>query len=119
MNKNIFKNIAAVIIGFVSVAALSIVTDAVLEKFVTSINLVFALFYRSIFTIIGGYITARLSSTNPMRQVYIVATIGFLAGTLGAIANWDKAVGNEWYPVLLAISGPLFVYLGGKLFLRK
>lgn len=119
MNKNLIKNILAVIASFMLIAILSIVTDSILEKFVASINLVFALFYRSIFTIIGGYTTAMLSKTNPQRQVYILAGIGFVIGSIASYANWNLAVGDEWYPIAIAVTGPIFVWVGGKLFIKN
>lgn len=119
MNKILLKNIWAVVAGFLVIIILSVATDFILEKFVVTINLVLALIYRSIYTIVGGFITAKLSATNPMRQVYISAAIGLALGTLGAVANWDKAVGSEWYPVLVAVTGPIFVWIGGKIYLRK
>jgi hypothetical protein len=74
--------------------------------------LVLALVYRSLTTILGGYITARLAPTSPMRHVYALAVLGFVGGVAGAINGWGY--GNHWYPVLLAVTGPLFVWFGGK-----
>lgn len=120
----------AVVAGFITVFILSVVTDIILEvsrifpsqdhpELYTTGMLVFALLYRSLYTCIGGYVTARLSATNPMRQVYILAIIGFLAGTAGAIVYWNKVYGNEWYPILLVLTGSLFVWLGGRLYKAK
>jgi hypothetical protein len=125
--KNTLRNIGAVIAGFLTVAILSVVTDMVLERFgvlppathpeaTMWWHLLMALIYRSVFTIIGGYLTAALSATKPMRQVIILAVIGTVFGTLGTVANWDKAIlSGVWYPVVLLISSPLFIWVGGKL----
>lgn len=124
MNK-ILKSIGAVIVGFATVAILSIVTDTVLEglgilptssesgAYVTWM-LALALFYRSIFTLVGGYVTARLAPTNPTKHVYALMILGGIGGALGAISGWS--LGNHWYPVALAVTGPIFVWFGGKLF---
>lgn len=128
MNKNTFKSIGAVVGGFISVAALSIATDFVFETlgiFPGSTHpelyapwmLGVALAYRSLATVFGGYLTAKLAPTNPMRHVYVLAFLGFLGGVAGAVGAWSY--GNHWYPVLLAITGPIFVWVGGKLYQPK
>ena len=128
MNKNFFKSIGAVLAGFVAVAILSVATDFIFETFgifpgtahpelYTSWMLGVALLYRSVFTIIGGYITAKLAPQNPMRHVYILVVLGLIGGIAGAVSGWH--LGNHWYPVLLAITGPVFVWIGGKLFKSK
>ena len=128
MKKNLFKSFVAIILGFFVVAILSIVTDSILEKlkvfppqsnpeaYVTWM-LALTLFYRSIYTIIGGYITAKLSPNHPMRHVIILMIIGGIGGVAGAINGWN--LGNHWYPVSLAITGPIFVWIGGKLNIKK
>ena len=125
MNKNIFKSIGAVVAGLVVIIALSAGADYLLATlgifpYVTDHEafaawmLVIAVIYRSIFTVIGGYITAKLALQDPIRHVYILMATVLILTIFGAIAGWG--LGNEWYPILLAITGPLFVLLGGKLY---
>ena len=125
---SLFKSVGAVIAGFVTVAFLSVVTDYILETygiFPPATNpdaypvwmLPLALFYRSIYTIGGGYITARLAPRNPLKHVIALMILGGIGGVAGAISGWD--LGNHWYPVLLAITGPLFVWIGGKMYVRR
>jgi hypothetical protein len=33
--------------------------------------------------------------------------------------NWAQASGHEWYCILAIIVNPIFVYIGGRIFLRK
>lgn len=125
MNKTIFKSIGSVVAGFASVAVLSIATDFVLEllsifppqtnpsAYVTWM-LALALFYRSIYTVVGGYVTAKLAPQNPMRHIYVLMILGGLGGIAGAISGWN--LGNHWYQLSLAITGPLFVWIGGKMY---
>ena len=127
MNSTALKSIGAILAGFMTVAILSVGTDIVLETlgifppvserglFITWV-LVIALAYRSIDTVIGGYITARLAPNHPMRHVVILMALGAAGGVAGIIAGWSLS--PHWYPILLAITGPLFVWLGGKLALR-
>jgi hypothetical protein len=120
----LLKNTGAVLAGFVTVAILSVATDALL----VALNLfppqspqspyvwwmlLIALIYRSLYTIVGGYVAARLSATKPMRQVIILGIVGTLAALAGTIANWD--LGAQWYPIALVVLSFPCVWLGGKL----
>jgi MFS family permease len=127
MNKNILKSIGAVIAGFLVVAVLSVVTDKILESlgifpspdaglFITWM-LVLAFIYRSIFTVLGGYITARLSPQNPMKHVKILAIIGTIGGCIGIVVGWNLS--DHWYPIALAVTAFPLVWLGGKLYTKK
>ncbi len=122
--KSTLKSIGAVFAGFVTVVILSVATDSALEAadifppissaglFVTWM-LALALFYRTVYTVLGGYVTARLAPSNPMRHVMILGIIGTVAGTLGAIAGWNLS--QHWYPIALAVLAYPSVWLGGKL----
>lgn len=125
--KNIFKSIGAVLAGFLTVVILSIATDMVLEKlgifpspdmglFIPWM-LGLALAYRIVFTVIGGYVTARLAPNRPMRHVTILATIGVIAGILGVIAGWNLSA--HWYPIAIAVTAFPCTYWGGKLGAKK
>jgi uncharacterized membrane protein len=123
MNKPILKSIGAVIAGFLVVVILSTVTDTILEKlgifpspqgglFITRL-LVVAFLYRSLYTVIGGYVTAWLAPNRPMRHVTILGIIGTIAGILGVIAGWNLSA--HWYPIAIAATGFVFVWIGGKI----
>ena len=123
MNKTILKSIGAVVAGFITVVILSTVTDTILEKlgifpspqeglFITWM-LVVAFLYRSLYTVIGGYVTAWLAPNRPMRHVTILGIIGTIAGILGIIAGWNLS--DHWYPIAIAATGFLFVWVGGKI----
>jgi len=77
--------------------------------------IVTAIFYRSILSVVGGYITATLAPEPPMRYVFIMAAIGLALGTFAAIVTIPMNITQPWYPVALAVTGPLCVWLGGKL----
>jgi hypothetical protein len=129
--KNFFKSIGAVVAGFLTVAILSVVTDVILEKMgvfppVTQSGeyanwmLFFALVYRTVYTVLGGYITAALAPSRQMRHVIILGTIGLVFATLGTIANWDKTgPSSNWYPILLVILSLPSVWVGGKVKTRQ
>jgi hypothetical protein len=122
---NLLRSILAVFLGFVAVVALSLGTDQVfhvLNVFPpwsqpmndTSDN-VLALAYRCVYGVLGSYITARFAPHSPMLHVWIGAAIGFVLGTLGALAAINMNLGPMWYPILLALSAFPCAWLGGRL----
>lgn len=127
-SKNIPKSIGAVLAGFIVVVILSIGTDIILETlgilppqtqpeaYVWWMLLV-ALIYRTIYTVMGGYVTAKLSPQRPMKHAVILGILGTVAGTAGAAANWN--LGNHWYPVALAVLALPSTWWGGKLYAKR
>lgn len=124
MNRKIFRSIGAVLAGFLTVFVLSVGTDAILEKIgffppanepeaYTGSLLLLALIYRSIYSVAGFYLTAKLAPGAPMRHAIILGIIGTIFATLGAMANWDRSA--NWYPVMLVLVTLPCAWLGGKL----
>jgi len=118
------KSIGAVVAGFLTVVVFSIGTDAVLEgigffppatkpEAYASWMLFIALVYRTIFTVFGGFVTAKLSPSNPKKHVIALAIFGTLGGIAGVFAGWSY--GNQWYPIALALLAFPSVWYGGKL----
>ena len=119
------RRILSVIAGFVAVVILSVVTDKVLEGigvfpppdrglFDTGLLLI-AISYRSLYTIAGAYITARLAPDHPMRHTLALGVIGLVAGSFGAISATSQNLGPAWYAWGLAISALPLTWIGGKL----
>jgi len=118
------RSTAAILAGFLSVAILSLVTDQILHvlhvyppwgepMWDPRLNLL-ALSYRTVFTIFGGYLTARLAPRAPMRHVAILGLIGTFMATAGAIAAIRLAdFGPNWYPIALAVTGFPCIWIGG------
>jgi hypothetical protein len=125
-----FRSAGAVFAGFFSVVVLSLATDQVLHvlnvyppwgqpMWDPKLNLL-ALAYRTAYTIFAGYLTARLAPSAPMRHVTVVAVLGTIAGTAGAIAAISMAdLGPNWYPIALAVTAFPSVWLGGVLHARR
>lgn len=104
-------SLGAVIAGFAVVVALSIGVDGVLHGMKIypppgepmhdpALNAL-ALAYRSLFTVVGGYVTARLAPLAPMRHVLVLALIGLAAGAAGWFSppawTWDRAgIRSPW-----------------------
>ena len=117
------KSIIAVVAGFLTVVVLSTGTDYVLEHTgilplqMTGGFLAIALAYRTLYTILGGYVTALLAPQNAMKHVWVLAIFGQIGGIMGVIGGWNLSV--HWYPIALAILAIPSVWLGGWLKMRK
>jgi hypothetical protein len=118
------RSVVAVMAGFVAVAGLSLATDQlfhVLEVYPpwgqpmygTGLYLL-ALSYRIVYTVLGGFITARLAPRAPMRHVMVLGLIGLAAGTAGAIVAITRGdLGPNWYPIAIAVTAYPCTWLGG------
>jgi hypothetical protein len=122
----VLRSTLAVLLGMISVFALSLGTDHLLHvlevyppwgqpMYAFWLN-VLALAYRVIFNIFGGFLTARLAPHNRMRHAMIYGWIGFGLSIVGAlVAIWIGGLGPVWYPVLLALSALPCAWVGGRL----
>jgi len=123
------RSVAAVFLGFLTVFVFSLGTDQILhvlkvyppwgEPMFDPGLYILALAYRSVYTVIGGYVTARFAPYRPMRHVWVLAIIGFVVAMAGAIVAIPMKLGPAWYPITLAIIGVPCVWLGGILYLRR
>jgi hypothetical protein len=127
MKKNMMSSIVAVGAGFFVTALLSIGTDALLHALgvfppwgqpMSDTLFVLATMYRVVFTVAGGYLTARLAPERPMRHVIVLGCIGVVAATLGVALTWNSGpeLGPKWYPVLLVVTALPCVWLGGRMY---
>ena len=77
--------------------------------------------YRAVFTVAGGYATARLAPDRPMRHAWILAGIGLAAGLSGVVAYYVAGggrLGPAWYALSLPIEAIPCVWLGARIALR-
>ena len=122
---NTLKGIGAILAGMIFIVFSHTATDFVLESlgiftppdqgFHTTWMVVTATIYRCIYTVIGGYITAALAPSRPMRYVVILGLIGLVLGTIAAIVTIPMKLGPAWYPIALAVLALPCTWLGGKL----
>ena len=80
--------------------------------------LVFATVYRTIYSIIGAYIIARLAPFRPLGHALIGGAIGTVLSIIGA-ATWNPGLGPHWYPVALILVALPSAWVGGKLRLTQ
>jgi hypothetical protein len=112
--------------GFFATFILSIGTDILLHAAgvfppwgqpMSNALFVLATAYRTIYTVAGGHITARLAPNKPMGHVWTLGVMGLLAAIAGTAATWDKGpeFGPKWYPLALVVLAIPCVWVGGKL----
>jgi hypothetical protein len=129
-SRRILRRIGAVAAGFFATFILSIATDIVLHRTgvfpawgqpMSDALFILATGYRVIYTIVGGYITARLAPDRPMAHVWVLGVLGFVAAVAGTIATWNQGpeFGPKWYPLALVVTALPCVWLGGKLAERR
>lgn len=119
------RSILAVIAGIIVAAALSIGSDIVMHMlgYFPSLgerapdgSLAVATIYRTIYGVLGAYLTARLAPRRPMLHVMVLGTLGLIVSIAGAAATWNKgpAFGPHWYPVALIVLALPTAWAGGR-----
>jgi len=115
----------ALVAGFGAVFVLSSAADAILHALNyypndgtvgSDAELALALAYRTVFTIVGGMVTAWLAPSHPVRLAAILGAIGTLPAILGVVGMWG--LGHQWYGISLAVLALPSTALGGWLFTR-
>jgi hypothetical protein len=118
------RSIAAVLAGLVTVVVLSLGTDMALhmagvfpplDQRMSDALFVLATAYRTVYAVVGGYVTARLAPYRPMQHALINGLIGVALSTLGAVLTWNRALGPHWYPLALIVTAMPTAWAGGKL----
>lgn len=121
------RSIGAVIAGILVGAVLAIGTDVVLhlarvfppwDQPASDRLLLLATAYRTIYSVAGSYLTARLAPNRPMLHALVLGVLGLAVCILGAVVTWNKgpAFGPHWYPLALIVLAMPQCWLGGKLY---
>ena len=117
----------AIAVGFLVTALASTGSDAVMHatgvfrdtpREMSHSLFALAAAYRTLFTIAGGFVTARLAPDKPMRHVWILAGIGLLAGLAGVAIYYSAGVGElgpSWYAIAIPVEAIPCVWAGGRL----
>jgi len=124
------RSILSILAGFIVVVVLSVGTDILLHfiagfpklgEVYTDKQFLWAAIYRTIYGIVGSYLTAALAPARPMKHALIGGAIGFLLNLLGTVATWNHvpSLGPHWYPLSLLIGTFPTAWLGAKLFIWK
>jgi len=117
----------AVVAGFLVTAVASIATDALMHaagvfpdnaQRMSGALFALAASYRALFTIAGGYTTARLAPSRPMLHAWILAGIGLAAGLAGVVAYYlvgGAELGPAWYAIAIPLEALPCVWFGARL----
>ncbi len=126
MSATFWRSTWAVVAGFLAIVVLSLGTDQVLHMLqvyppwgqpMSGGLFGLATAYRIVYTVAGGYLTARLAPHNPVRHAVILGALGLLAGAAGIVVALSKPeLGPLWYPIVLEVTGLPCAWLGGVLF---
>jgi hypothetical protein len=124
--RNILRSIFAVLAGFFAVVVTHIGTDAIMHTTgifppwgqpMSDALFLLATIYRTIFSVAGSYLTARLAPHHPMRHAFIGCAIGLVLSTVGTVVTWNRGpeFGPHWYPIALIVLALPTAWVGGKI----
>jgi hypothetical protein len=128
--RGMVRSIGALFGGFLAVVVLSIGTDVALlatgvfpplGQPMSDALLLLATVYRSIYAIVGSYITARLAPDRPMQHALAGGAVGLVLSIEGAVLAWNtvSTLGSHWYPLALVATAIPCAWAGGKLRLMQ
>jgi hypothetical protein len=126
--KHIGKSILAILAGFLAVFILSFGTDILLHyvasfpklgQIYSDPQFMWATIYRTVYGVVGSYITASLAPRHPMKHALIGGCIGLVLTGLGVAASIVEGpkMGPLWYPVGLMIGTMPTAWLGAQLYI--
>lgn len=125
-SRNVPRSIGAVFAGIVVGVALSIGTDVLLRSAgifpalgvrMADSLLLLATVYRTAYSVLAAYVTARLAPRRPMFHALVGAFIGIVVATMGAIVTWNAGpqYGPHWYPIALIVLALPTAWAGGRI----
>lgn len=128
--RSIPRSVLAVLAGLFAVAVISLGTDQLFHELGVyppwgqpmpeAGDNALALAYRTLYGVLGGYITARLAPNSPLRHALVLGFLSFVLSTVGAyftIVTMD--LGPDWYPLALVIVAIPATMVGGLLYQNK
>lgn len=126
----VLRRIGAVLAGLLVVVILDLGIDVLLhatgiyppwfQPMRTSLWL-FAIGYRTVDGIAGGYTVARLAPDRPVQHSLVLGVIGLIMSIAGVAGTWSKGpeFGPKWYPLTLVVIALPCAWIGGKLRARQ
>jgi drug/metabolite transporter (DMT)-like permease len=124
--RRMLRSIGALFAGFLVVVVLSLGTDVALRATgvfppwnqpMSDALFLLATVYRTLYTVLGSYVTARLAPYRPMKHALAGGVVGLVLSTVGAVTTWDRGrdFGPHWYPVALVATTMPCAWAGGRL----
>jgi hypothetical protein len=130
--RRIGRSVLAVLVGMVVAIALTLATDELLHRIGVfppwgasmagfGGALLLATIYRTVYGVLGSYITAWLAPSRPMGHALVGGAIGVAVSILGAAVTWNKGptFGPHWYPLALVVLALPTAWVGGKLRVKQ
>jgi hypothetical protein len=122
----LLRSIGAVLAGFFFVAIAHIGTDEVMHATgifppwgqpMSDALFLWATVYRTVFSVAGSYLTARLAPYRPMTHALAGGIIGLILSAVGTAMTWNRGpeFGPHWYPLALIALALPSAWAGGKL----
>jgi hypothetical protein len=110
----ILRSVGAVAAGLVTMYLLCVLTDKLLvaahllpspdeHRPHTLAYLAIVIAYCAVYTLVGGYVTARLAPIRPAAHAVVLGVLGMALSTLGTMNNWQ--IGNGWNAITLVGEG--------------
>lgn len=123
------KRLGAVAAGFAATALLSVGTDASMHgtgvfppvgERMSDAMFVIPAVYRAVFTVAGGWITARLAPDHPWRHAAALMALGAVGGLAGvSVALAHPELGPAWYAWTIPASAVPCIGLGAAIHTRR
>jgi len=119
------KSVGAVVAGVLFIVVGSILVDIVLHAAGVFPPMgqpmghrlaALALAYRIVFSVGGGWLTAKLAPGRPMKHAVILGCVGVVLGLAGVVATWNKDLGPRWYAISLVVLAIPQCWLGAKIY---
>ncbi|HEY1772896.1 MAG TPA: hypothetical protein VGH91_06870 [Gammaproteobacteria bacterium] len=122
---NILRSIGAVAAGLLTIVLLCVLTDALLvavhvlpspelHRPYTLACLGVVIVYCTAYTLVGGYVTARLAPTRPVAHAVVLGMLGMALSTLGTLHQWQ--IGDGWNAITLVAEGIPLCWLGALIY---
>jgi hypothetical protein len=123
------RSTGAVLAGLVTVVVTHTGTDAVMHalgvfppagQVMTEGLFALAAAYRILFTMLGGYVTARLAPAKSLKHGLVLGSIGSVLALAGLLATLGRGpeFGPLWYPLVLVVTALPCCWLGARVALR-
>jgi hypothetical protein len=124
--RRILRSLGALLAGFLVVVVLSVGSDMALHasgvfppwgEQMSDAHFVLATAYRTLYAVLGSYVTARLAPSRPMKHALAGGVAGLVLSIVGAVATWDRGpeFGPHWYPLGLVATALPCAWAGGCL----
>ncbi|MGH9801265.1 MAG: hypothetical protein ACRD82_12940 [Blastocatellia bacterium] len=124
--RQLLRSIGAILAGFIAVVITHTGTDAVMHATgvfppwgqpMSDALFLLATVYRTVFTVAGSYITARLAPNRPIQHALVGGVIGVVLSTVGTVLTWNRVpeFGPHWYPLALIVLALPSAWAGGKI----